>query len=252
MATISFTPNKNNDTKEPVNQTINIDKQEVSLAIAEPKTLAVAKPSNIGIEGEITSDDLKVPRVNLVQKSGQLCDSFPPGSFIFDKQIVLAKTGASFIATPLRLRKYYQEKIEFGSSNEMPARANTAEEVRQLGGSLIYGHDRYFQDIADIMLAVKAPLDLDEEGLPFFSYSDGESNYALAIYTVAASAYTSLGKRLLTDAQFLLKNGLFNGQYEIFSELRKNASNSWYVPVGKFDSKHSEDKAEFFKNLASL
>jgi|APCry1669189665_1035243.scaffolds.fasta_scaffold03823_2 hypothetical protein len=249
MATISFNTKKSDS---PAVIEVQSDKAEVSLAVQEPKTLAIPRTNNNGIEGEITSDDLKVPRVNLVQKSGQLCDTFPPGSFLFDKQIMLAKPTLPFIATPLRFRKYYQEKIEFGTSNEMPARANTAEEVRALGGSLMYGHPRYFQDVADIMMAVQAPEGLDEEAMPFFSYSDGKENYGLAIYTVAASAYTSLGKRLLTDAQILLKTGLYQGQYEIFSELRKNASNSWYVPVGKFAGKHSEEKAEFFRNLASL
>lgn len=249
MATISFN-NKKSDS--PAIIEVQSDKAEVSLATYEPKPLAMSRGENYGIEGEITSDDLKVPRVNLVQKSGQLCDTFSPGSFLFDKQIVLAKNGSSFIATPLRFRKYYQEKIEFGTSNEMPARANTAEEVRALGGSLMYGHPRYFQDVADIMMAVQAPEGLDEEALPLFSYSNGQGLYGLAIYTVAASAYTSLGKRLLTDAQILLKTGLYRGQYEITSELRKNASNSWYVPVGKFAGKHSEENAEFFRNLASL
>jgi hypothetical protein len=249
MATISFTPSSREITET------NIDKAEVSLAVVEPTPLAVSAPSStgkLGIEGEITSDDLRVPRVNLVQKSGQLCDNFAPGCFLFDKQVVISKPGASFIATPLRFKKYYQEKVEFGTTSDMPARANTAEEVRALGGSLIYGHDRYFQDVADIMMAVQAPADIDEDAMQFFSYNDGDNSYGLAIYTIAASAYTSLGKRLLTDAQFLLKDGLFNGQYEICSELRKNASNSWYVPVGKFAGKHSAEKAEFFKNLASL
>jgi hypothetical protein len=134
----------------------------------------------------------------------------------------------------------------------MPAKADTAEEVRSLGGSLIYGHERYFQEVADIMLAVQAPDDLDEEGKQYFGYSDGKNDYGLAIYTIAASAYTSLGKRLLTDATFLLKGGLWTGQYEISSELRKNASNSWYVPVGKFAGKHSAEKSEFFQSLANI
>lgn len=255
MATISFAPKGDTlpSTPAPAPVVIETDKAEVSLAIAEPKTIAVAAPSraSAGISGEITQEDLKVPRVNLVQKSGQLCDNFAPGTFLFEKKIVLAKHGESFTATALRFRKYYQEKVEFGTSNDMPAKANTAEEVRALGGSLIYGHDRYFQEVADIMLAVKAPADLEEDH-EYFGYSDGVDNYGLAIYTIAASAYTSLGKRLLTDATFLLKDGLWTGQYEIVSELRKNASNSWYVPVGKFAGKHSPEKSEFFQSLANI
>jgi hypothetical protein len=250
MATISFAPK--GDTQLPTAAPAPVV-TETAVAVIEPKPLAVAPAHNAsGISGEITSDDLRVPRVNLVQKSGQLCDRFAPGSFLFEKEIVLAKPGESFVATALRLKKYYQEKVEFGKSEEMPIKANTAEEVRALGGSLIYGHERYFQEVADIMLAVKAPNELDEDAKDFFAYNDGEHDYALAIYTIAASAYTSLGKRLLTDATFLLKGGLHLGQYEISSEIRKNASNSWYVPVGKFGGKHSAEKAEFFASLASI
>ena len=255
MATITFAPKGDapTSTPAPAPVVIETDKAEVSLAIKESKELAVA-PSRaaVGISGEITQDDLRVPRVNLVQKSGQLCDSFAPGTFLFEKKIVIAKPGDAFTATALRFKKYYQEKIEFGTSNDMPAKADTAEEVRALGGSLIYGHDRYFQEVADIMLAVQTPSDLDEEHNEYFGYSDGENSYGLAIYTIAASAYTSLGKRLLTDATFLLKGGLWTGQYEIGSELRKNASNSWYVPVGKFAGKHSAEKADFFQSLANI
>jgi hypothetical protein len=256
MATITFAPKGDSvlSTPAPAPVVIETDKAEVSLAIAEPKTVAIAAPSraSAGISGEITQEDLKVPRVNLVQKSGQLCDSFAPGTFLFEKTIVLSKHGESFTATALRFRKYYQEKVEFGTSNDMPAKADTAEQVRALGGSLIYGHDRYFQEVADIMLAVKAPTDLDEEDREHFCYSDGTDDYGLAIYTIAASAYTSLGKRLVTDATLLLRNGLWTGQYEIGSELRKNASNSWYVPVGRFAGKHSPEKSEFFQSLANI
>ena len=164
----------------------------------------------------------------------------------------LAKPGDEINVTVLRLRKYYQEKIEFGSSNEMPPRANTAEEVRALGGSLIYGHDRYFQEVCDVMLAIEAPENLNEEQSQFFAYNVGGKNYTLAMYTVAASAYTSLAKRLFTDAALLLRAGLYTGSYKIHSELRKNGTNSWHVPVASFSGKHDEPTAESFKKLAGI
>jgi hypothetical protein len=255
MATISFTPKGDSQIEAPVAPiTVLTDKAEVSLAIAEPKQLAVSAPvsNNNGIEGEITSDDLRVPRVNLVQRVGNLVDSFAPGSFLFEKQVTLAKPGSAFTATVLHLKKYYQEKIEFGTSGDMPVKVNTADEVRALGGSLIYGHPKYFQDVADILLAVKAPEDLDEDGAMFFPYNDGENAYGLAIYTVAASAFTSLGKKIITDASYSLRSGLHQGIYEISSELKKNAANSWYVPVASLVGKHAPEKADFFKGLVNI
>lgn len=256
MATISFTPKGDSPLVEApaAPSTVLIDKAEVSLAIAEPQQLAVSTPvsNNNGIEGEITRDDLRVPRVNLVQRVGNLVDTFAPGSFLFEKSVTLAKPGTAFTATVIHLKKYFQEKIEFGTSSDMPAKANTSEEVRALGGSLMYGHPKYFQDVADILLAVKAPADLDEDGAMFFPYSDGENSYGLAIYTVAASAFTSLGKKIITDASYSLRSGLYQGIYEITSELKKNAANSWYVPVASLVGKHTPEKAEFFKGMVNI
>lgn len=257
MATISFTP-KGDSQAAPAAPTktaeVLTDVKEVSLAIpANAEVAVVAAPiTAVGIEGEVTADDIRPPRINLVQKSGNLADEFSPGSFVFEKSIVLAKPGDEINVTVLRLRKYYQEKIEFGSSNEMPPRANTAEEVRALGGSLIYGHDRYFQEVCDVMLAIEAPENLNEEQSQFFAYNVGGKNYTLAMYTVAASAYTSLAKRLFTDAALLLRAGLYTGSYKIHSELRKNGTNSWHVPVASFSGKHDEPTAESFKKLAGI
>lgn len=244
MASITFNPT--DDIVAPKNDDFApaIRKQEIAVA-SSPMT-----PS--GIEGEVTAEDIRIPRLNLVQKSGNLADSFSPGSFVFEKAVTLAKPGEPISATFLRLKKYYQEKIEYGTSNEMPPRYNTAQEVVANGGSLIYGEPRYFQEVADLMVAVQAPEGLDSEAEQYFIYNAGGKDYALAAYTVAASAYTSLAKRLLTDAAMNLRNGLWNGQYKVHSELRKNGTNSWYVPVGTFAGKHDAVVADYFKSLAGL
>ena len=251
MATITFNPSASKTDGIVVDDV----KPLVPAIVEKPKTdLVVASgPSTpSGIEGEVTSEDIRPPRLNLVQKSGNLADSFSPGSFVFEKSVVLAKPSESITMTVLRLKKYYQEKVEYGTSNEMPPRFNTAQEVVANGGSLIYGEPRYFQEVADLMVAIKAPEGLDDESEQYFIYSVNGENYALAAYTVAASAYTSLAKRLLTDASLSLRNGLWNGQYKVHSELRKNGTNSWYVPVGTFIGKHDETSAEYFKSLAGL
>jgi hypothetical protein len=74
----------------------------------------------------------------------------------------------------------------------------------------------------------------------------------MGIYTVASSAYTSLAKQLITDGDYLLKGALYSGRYEVSSELRKGANNSWYVPVGRFLGKNTPDQTELFKGLAGL
>jgi hypothetical protein len=253
MATLNLTPKKNLAPVEVTTQQVEVQSSEI--VEVSSSTLATATPTIPQcIEGEITVSDLKVPRLNLSQKSGNLGDDFPPGSFVFEKQVLVAAPGGTLTAVPLRMRKYYQEKVEFGV-DQQARKANTSAEVRALGGTTDYDlKDElpWFQDIADIRLAVQAPSDLDEQFSEFFPYSDGKNQYAVAIYTVASSAYTSLAKKLMTDGQYLLKGELYAGCYEISSELRKGANFSWYIPVGKFVEKNTTEQTEFFRSLAGL
>lgn len=245
MATLTLTPK---GTTKPATAPVEIVDESSELVTTQPAALAApVKISSSGIEGEITTADVNTPRVNLVQKSGQLVDNFSPGSFLLVKEVVLAKPNESFKFTPLRLKKYYQLKVEFGTSQDMPPKFNTMQEVIDFGGSLQYGDEKYCVEMADILMAVEAPESADDQ---LFPYSDGTNNYALALYTVGSSSYTSLAKRLITDSVGLLRSGLYTGCYEIHSELRKNAVNSWYVPVAKFIGKHEDP--EFFKNIAGL
>ena len=243
MATLTLTPKGTTKPAAPVE----IIDESSELVTTQSAIAAAVKVSASGIEGEITKDDVNTPRINLVQKSGQLVDSFSPGSFLLVKEFVLAKPNESFKFTPLRLKKYYQLKVEFGTTQDMPPKFNTMQEVIDFGGSLQYGDEKYCVEMADILMAVEAPEGADDQ---LFPYSDGKHNYALALYTVGSSSYTSLAKRLITDSVGLLRNGLYTGCYEIHSELRKNAMNSWYVPVAKFLGKHEDP--EFFKNIAGL
>lgn len=249
MAAITFNP-KAGSTEAPV--TPAVQEPVTTVAVIEPATVAVidAAPG----QNNISREDIILPRVNLVQKSGKLCDDFAPGTFLFEKQVVLAKPGDEFTAVVLGTSKYFQEKVEYGSS-EYGRRANSEEEVRQFGGTTTYGvaDKPYFQHVADLLIAVKAPEGMDEDSLGHFPFPYKNENYAIAVYTVAASAYTSLAKRVFTDSLYTLKAGLHLGEYSIKSELKRNAANSWYVPVTGMPKKYNDaEKAEFFVSLKNL
>lgn len=253
MATLTLAPKGTRTTTAPVaeiNRNAEVCDADTTLAESSCGTLSVAPATGVGIEGDISASDVRVPRINLVQKSGNLSNDFAPGVFLFEKQIPLAKTGESFLVTPLRLKKYYQLKVEFGTSTDMPPKFNTMDEVRAFGGSLQYGDEKYCVEMADILLAVAAPEDLSDEDMQYFPYNDGIHSYALAMYTVGSSAYTSLAKRLITDSVGLLRGGLYTGYYNLHSEIRKTAQNSWYVPVAQFAGKHKNP--EFFQAIAGL
>jgi len=192
-----------------------------------------------------------LPRINLVQKVGKLGDDFAPGSFLFQQQIVLAKPNEEFVAVVLDDKKYFQEKVEYGSS-EFGRRAESEEEVRSLGGTVTWGipDKPYFQSVADFLLAVAAPDNTTEEQLEQFPFLFKDRHYAMAVYTVASSAYTSLAKRIFTDKLFTLKDGLHLAEYRIKSGLKRNADNSWYVPIPSMPKRYNDpEKAKFFEEL---
>lgn len=249
MATITFTPAGDNNDEAP-----KVEAVETAVVIREEKPLASPAVKAAGIEGEVTASDIKPPRLNLAQKTGKLGDDFTPGVFVYDKAFAItAAPGKTFNATVLRFRKYYQQKLPFGDSQETPLKFDTAAEVRAAGGQTSqYDAPNYYPETADILFAIEAPEGLDEEHMAFFPYEIGGKHYGLAIYTVTSSGFTSIGKRIITDSTLLLRDGLWTGQYRITSEKRTSAQNSWFVPVASFDKKHAPDVAELFRNIAGF
>jgi hypothetical protein len=167
MASISFAAKPPTKKQETVAQEVSypsdtessvaVVAQGSNNAIAVPKGPAVAS----GIVGEVSMRDIKLPRLNLVQKVGSLADNFQSGSIVFEKTFVLSdgKPNNVLDITPLQLRKQYQKKTAWGEGDntEQPEVYDTAEQVREAGGSLQYGDENYFQEIAHIAFAVKLP-----------------------------------------------------------------------------------------------
>lgn len=230
MATVSF--NVNAPKTAP----------ETAPAVVYPQTPAVSIPSASGIEGEVSSRDLRPPRLSLVQKVGNLADSFTPGSFVYNKDVLLADPKDDLSVTILRFKAYYQQKLPYGTE-AMPLRFDTAEEVRANGGSLTYGAESYYDKCADIMMAIELPKGASEETEAFFCNEVGGRFYALALYSATATAYGSIGVKIVTDASMVLKDGIWRGKYTLGRLLKKSPKNSYYVPTLKFDGRLSEDEA---------
>lgn len=266
MATISFnTPPP--VTKPEPEAPRDVAEVSTTLVKAAPQPLAVTAPAprgplvSDGVVGEVSMSDIKLPRINLVQRVGTLADAFQPGQILFEKHAILADTKNSVDLTPLRIRKQYQRKVAWGegASGEAPEVYDTAAQVREAGGSLQFGDDNYFQEIAHIEFAIKLPTEFlsqelkeTAEIIDLFPYTHDNRPYAIALWTVASSAYTALAKPIFTHAASLLRNGLYTGHYQVSSELKKNAKNSWYVPKVVFAGKHTPEAAEFFKSIAGI
>jgi hypothetical protein len=244
MATTSF--KKIND--QITDSVTQVKEVPAEIVPAAPKAIVVHAPTGNGIEGEISRNDIKLPRINLVQKVGDLSNLFSPGIFLFNKEVILSNGKTPFEVTVLRLRKQYQQDIPYGSE-EMPQSYDTADEVLASGGSLKWGDDNYYKEIAHVQLAMEKPSDCPSELEGLFPHVFEDKQYGVAIWTLTGSAFTSAGKTLITAAYTLLKAGLHTGKFAVTSEIKKNAKNSWYAPVLKFAGKHSPEAVAFFESI---
>jgi hypothetical protein len=230
--------------------------QPTDVAVIEPQKNEVAIPHNSqppvdGVEGEIDAGDLRLPRISLVHPLSELAKAGRPdliGSYLLNKEVVLGSAKAPFSITALKLKKQYQQELPFGTE-ESPLVFNTAQEVKDAGGSLTWGSDNYFSEMLHALVVVEAPASVTEDELILFPYEFGEHHYATAMWTLAKSAYNAAGKILITAAFHHLRNGLHEGKWLVGVETKTKGKNSWFVPTLKAAGKHSPELAEFMASL---
>jgi hypothetical protein len=205
------------------------------------------------IDGEITQRDIRLPRINLVQKTGDLGEHFSAGSFVYNKEVLLSsgKEDEPLRLTVLRLRKQYQEKTKFGS-DEQPRVFNTLAEVRNAGGTIEYEvaqedpKIKLFEELAHLKVLLEWPEGVDNDHA---IYEFGGKSYALCAWSMKGSAYKSAGKAVITAAQTHLKAGLHLGSWFLTSINKKWNGNSWHNPVLRTAGKNSPEFAAFAQEL---
>lgn len=219
------------------------------MAPAGSTQIQLASPvAGSGIQGEIGAEDIKLPRINIVQKMSETAEVFRVGDVILEKTVKIGGTAAPLNFTCLRMRLQYQQDLPYGSE-EMPLVFDRAEEVQAAGGSLIRGQINYFTKIAHLQLAVQAPEEIEEEHLDLFPFVHEGKNYAVAIMTVSRTAYGTLAKPLITHGFHTLKDGYFNGKFEMLIDTKRSPKGTYVVPVPLYRGRHTEADAAFFKSL---
>ena len=84
---------------------------------------------------------------------------------------------------------------------------------------------------------------------PLFPFSFSNEHYALAQWLLTKSAYKATGRKLFTDSQLALREGIDTAAYELTSSLRTNSAASWYVPTVKLATRHTPEFVEFVRSL---
>lgn len=231
--------------------------QSASSAVATRAESAVSSPVNSGgeVEGEISSKDIRLPRLNIVQKSGKLGDDFNAGSIVFDKELLLSKGDDAVNLTVLKIQKRYQEKLPFDPEGPQPKTFDTAEEVRREGGTTDFDVAEsegvpYYRSLANILILIEAPTTLTpDEKENYFPYEFEGKSYTVAMWTATGSAYTGAAKPIFSAKALRLKNGLHLGGWTLKTEKKSDARNTWFAPVLKPGNKHNEAFVEFVKGI---
>jgi hypothetical protein len=201
------------------------------------------------VEGEFSAKDFTVPRLNLVAKTGELSNTFQPGAFVYNREVVIGDGKKPAKITFLRIQKIYMQDVVYGSDQIAKTFSRLAD-VRAAGGALANDPeaeadtDRYTEALQTIV-AIEAP----DKDNPLFPFAVGDCQYGLAQYLMAKSAYRSAGKQVFTDSQLFLKAGLHTACYELTSKIRTSPSGSYFVPHLKISSKHSPECCEQLKAI---
>lgn len=201
------------------------------------------------VEGEVDAGDIRWPRINVPQKVGLLGEEFAPGSYVFNKEILLSNGTDPLSLTFLKIRKQYQEHLPFDPDGPTPKTFNTAAEVREAGGHFTYGEPGYYRDIAHIAVLVGCPDSATPDQRDYFMYQHDGADYALAMWTVGGGAYTSVAKTLFTEAAGRLRAGLQKGKFNATTEKRSDARNTWYTPLIKSAGNNTPEFQEFAVSL---
>jgi len=243
----SFAPTNAKTTKA---STPAVDEPKEEGAIIEAPMASLAVNTLAGqVEGEFSAKDFTVPRLNLVAKTGELSNTFQPGAFVYNREVVIGDGKKPAKITFLRIQKIYIQDVVYGS-DQIAKTFNRLADVRAAGGALMNDPeaeadaDKYTEALQSIV-AIEAP----EKDNPLFPFPVGDKQFGLAQYLMAKSAYRSAGKQVFTDSQLFLKSGLHTDYYELTSKIRTSPSVSYFVHQLKIGGKHSPEACEQLKAI---
>ena len=212
----------------------------------KPEETSLAVLPSRQLEGEFLPQDFALPRLNLVQSVGPLSETFPPGAFVYNKEVTLSDGSTPVSLTVLRIWKKYQEHVPYGG-DEIPRVFDSLEEVRAAGGWIDWRDNQRppFSPILNALVLLRSPLGEH----PMFPHRHGEADYGLALWTMRSTAFTRAGKTIITASQFALRDGLHWGEWSLTSRREKLGMNFVHVPVLRHSARHGEDFAGFALSL---
>ena len=249
MATISFDEIEN--TKQ--------------LVTTQPEANALANISNNdyadkGLIGDWSASDTKLPRINLVNKTGVLADQFSPGTWVLDKQHQISqidpkdkKKGVALRVITLQMMKQYQENIPYDDRENTPVRMfSSAAQVRDAGGQVHWTRGaNFFSEIDTVEFLIQAIEGLSEESESlFYNIASDGTRYTRAVATFASTSFSGVAVPIATSLRtHLAACGLKGGQWDLGSLITTKADKSWWSPTIRSAGLVTEAQKELINTL---
>lgn len=211
---------------------------QLPAVVPEAGVPAVAQPGFFN-DDSLDPSDLSVPRLNIVQKVGELSNTYDPGAILLGGQLILrdAPKGKE-VGKPIRFLivgfqpTVFVERVEGGLRGNM---LRSEADVVAKGGTLDWNESKqtgktWYQRSATALIAIEQVEGLGNEHFP--NTFDGK-RYALALYTMKGTGYNQAAKRIKSERKigFLREHGYRGGFWTLSSKLETNKQNSYYVPV---------------------
>jgi hypothetical protein len=261
---------------EIVNQAVAVIPQAPALPAARHED-----PPPFYDDENIGFSDIRLPRINIVQKVGELSNVFTPGEIVLNQTLPIytppvVKDGKEIKAgdKPLNIvlvgfrKKQFVEKIVGGT---MGALCNSEEEVGKLGGTLNYKEhetkvankipSKLFQELATALILIEKPEAFKDVDHVEFAHEIEGRYYALALWSMKGSSYTTAAKTFFTARKMghlkdIRENGVVTGggypswSWALSTKLEAyKTGNFAHIPVLARGAKSSPAFLDFVRSL---
>jgi len=204
------------------------------------------EPTLLGqIQGEITADMIKIPYLNLVQRVGELCETFEPGTFVYNRQV---QFGAEhdLEVTVLAAEFGWMEELDFGEG--MPRRWPTKDAAADDGmNRFTWGPNNErpdAQSYGDFTVALSVNGDLGG----FVDGGDGRY-YAVAKWLTTRAAHQSAGRVLAGALRTTLRDRCFAAPWRLSAIKATKGTNKFYKPLVRQLPLHDAATLEILTSL---
>jgi len=250
-----------------------------AVIVAPPAAVAPSQYDPTQLDEEnIGFEDVILPRINIVQKVGDLSNIFNGGEVVLNQETVIHEppfihpsdpsknTPGSGLLNILVLgfrRKQFTEKIEGGKlgmllNNEADVAKNNGtldykEHKQSVEASKLPGGQppkRLFQRLATALCLVERPANVPDEDHVLFPHEFEGKFYTLVLWSMKGTAYTAAAKVLFTAKKLgHLKTGYTAQGWTLTTKLEEFFGNFAYVPVIRPGQKSSPGLRDFCKRI---